>query len=314
MKLAVIDVGSNSVKLQMLDAYPGAPPLPTRALSSPVRLSESLDEHGAITPAGTRALVAAVAHCAEVAREHGAAELIVFATQAIRHAENGAAVCSALRDDAGVPVQELTGEDEARLTFLAARRWLGWSGGRLLVLDIGGGSFEIAYGRDEDPSLAVSLPLGAGELTRTYLPDDRPRPRQMTELRRHVKRTIGDVADVQAARPAQWRTRSAKGSVRAAHRPALRCAPVGGPPGGDGHEAPVEEVRRRAQPRASDRRRCGRGRHRDASPRHRGARDLPLGVARGSGAAPPRPAARTERPARRGGHPGRDRKLTLVRL
>src|SRR5215217_2883143 len=195
MKLAVIDVGSNSVKLQMLDAYPGAPPLPTRALSSPVRLSESLDEHGAITPAGTRALVAAVAHCAEVAREHGAAELIVFATQAIRHAENGAAVCSALRDDAGVPVQELTGEDEARLTFLAARRWLGWSGGRLLVLDIGGGSFEIAYGRDEYPSLAVSLPLGAGELTRTYLPDDPPRARQMTELRRHVKRTIGDVAD-----------------------------------------------------------------------------------------------------------------------
>jgi exopolyphosphatase/guanosine-5'-triphosphate,3'-diphosphate pyrophosphatase len=195
VRLAVIDVGSNSVKLQMVDAYAGAPPLPASALSSPVRLSESLDEHGSITPAGMRALVAAVGHSAEVAREHGATELIAFATQAVRHAENGDAVCKALRDDAGVAVQELTGEDEARLTFLAARRWLGWSGGRLLVLDIGGGSFEIAYGRDEEPSLAVSLPLGAGELTRTYVPDDPPRARQVTELRRYVKRTIGDVAD-----------------------------------------------------------------------------------------------------------------------
>ena len=65
----------------------------------------------------------------------------------------------------------LTGEDEARLTFLAVRRWFGWSAGRLLVLDIGGGSLELAVGIDEDPEVALSLPLGAGRMTRRFLPE-----------------------------------------------------------------------------------------------------------------------------------------------
>ena len=60
----------------------------------------------------------------------------------------------------------LPGEDEARLTFLAVRRWFGWSSGRLAVFDIGGGSLEVAGGDDETPDVAWSLPLGAGRLTR----------------------------------------------------------------------------------------------------------------------------------------------------
>jgi exopolyphosphatase/guanosine-5'-triphosphate,3'-diphosphate pyrophosphatase len=195
VRLAVLDVGSNSVKVQVVDAYPGAPPLPIFAASAPLRLSENLDHHGSVTAAGRRALVAAVSHAAEVAYDKGATELIAFATQAIRQAGNGDDLCQVLGDEADVAVEQLTGEDEARFTFLAARRWIGWSGGRLLVLDIGGGSFEIAYGRDEEPSLAVSLPLGAGELTRSFLPDDPARKQQADELRRHVSRTIGDVAD-----------------------------------------------------------------------------------------------------------------------
>ncbi len=66
----------------------------------------------------------------------------------------------------------LPGDDEARLTFLAVRRWFGWSTGRLAVFDIGGGSLEIAVGADEAPDVAQSLPLGAGRLTREWLADD----------------------------------------------------------------------------------------------------------------------------------------------
>jgi exopolyphosphatase / guanosine-5'-triphosphate,3'-diphosphate pyrophosphatase len=72
-----------------------------------------------------------------------------------------------------VDLQVLTGEEEARLTFLAVRRWFGWSAGRLLILDIGGGSLELACGVDEDPDVALSLPLGAGRMTREFLPDAR---------------------------------------------------------------------------------------------------------------------------------------------
>ena len=84
----------------------------------------------------------------------------------------------ACKDETGVELQVLTGAEEARLTFLAARRWFGWSAGKLLVLDIGGGSLEIAYGIDEEPDAAASLPLGAGRLTAGWLPDDPPDPRR----------------------------------------------------------------------------------------------------------------------------------------
>src|SRR3954453_5994667 len=195
MRLGVLDVGSNSVKLQVVDGYPGAPPLPMFASRARLRLAESLDEHGAISPPGVRALVAAVSHAVDVAHNHDVTELIAFATEAIRRAANSTSVREALREEADVAIQQLSGEDEARLTFLAARRWFGWSAGRMLLLDIGGGSLEIAYGRDEEPSLAVSLPLGAGELTRSHLPDDPPKSKHLRELRRHVKRTIGEVGD-----------------------------------------------------------------------------------------------------------------------
>ncbi len=89
----------------------------------------------------------------------------------------------------------LSGEDEARLTFLAARRWFGWSAGRLLVLDIGGGSLEIAYGLDEDPDAAVSLPLGAGRLTAGWLPGDPPDADDVRALRRHVRAEIARVVE-----------------------------------------------------------------------------------------------------------------------
>jgi len=91
-------------------------------------------------------------------------------TSAIRDAENGMEVLDRIRGRTGVEMQVLSGEDEARLTFLAVRRWFGWSAGQLLVLDIGGGSLELASGIDEDPEVALSLPLGAGRMSRRFLP------------------------------------------------------------------------------------------------------------------------------------------------
>ena len=126
-------------------------------------------------------------------------------------------------DETGVDLQVLSGEEEARLTFLAARRWFGWSAGKLLVLDIGGGSLEIAYGIDEEPDAAVSLPLGAGRLTAGWLPG-RPAGRRRTYGRcaatcaREIARTVGEFSrfgapdhvvghlqDLPAARPDRGR-------------------------------------------------------------------------------------------------------------
>jgi exopolyphosphatase/guanosine-5'-triphosphate,3'-diphosphate pyrophosphatase len=120
---------------------------------------------------GEKALLQAVQEACDQAEKQGCDDFMALATSAIREARNGEEVLERVRRSTGVELQVLTGEDEARLTFLAVRRWFGWSAGRLLVLDIGGGSLEMAVGMDELPDVALSLPLGAGRMTRRFLPD-----------------------------------------------------------------------------------------------------------------------------------------------
>ena len=88
----------------------------------------------------------------------------------------------------------MSGEDEARVTFLAVRRWFGWSAGSILLMDIGGGSLELASGRDEYPDAALSLPLGAGRMHRDFLHSDQPSPEDVDGLRKFARQHIGRVA------------------------------------------------------------------------------------------------------------------------
>jgi exopolyphosphatase/guanosine-5'-triphosphate,3'-diphosphate pyrophosphatase len=186
MRLGVLDVGSNTVHLLVVDAHRGAHPDPVRSHKNSLRLAELLQDDGSLGAHGTAVLVDAVTAARQAAEEEGVEDLMAFATSAVRDAADSAEVLAAVREQAGVELVVLPGEDEARLTFLAVRRWFGWSAGRLLCLDIGGGSLEIAAGRDEEPEVALSLPLGAGRLTRDRLPGDRPSARDVAALREHV--------------------------------------------------------------------------------------------------------------------------------
>ncbi|MEV7864512.1 Ppx/GppA phosphatase family protein [Streptomyces sp. NPDC088124] len=198
MRLGVLDVGSNTVHLLAVDAHRGARPLPAHSHKAELRLAELLDPDGAIGPDGVDRLVATIADALQAAEDKGCEDVLPFATSAVREATNADQVLARVRSETGVDLEVLTGEQEARLTFLAARRWFGWSAGKLLVLDIGGGSLEIAYGIDEEPDAAVSLPLGAGRLTAGWLPGDPPDPIDVKALRRHVRaqiaRTVGEFA------------------------------------------------------------------------------------------------------------------------
>jgi exopolyphosphatase/guanosine-5'-triphosphate,3'-diphosphate pyrophosphatase len=173
MRLGVLDVGSNTVHLLVVDAHQGAHPTPMHDDRWLLRLAEQIGDDGMLSKAGEKALLKAVQEACAQAEKQGCEELLALVTSAIREAENGMEVLARIRERTGVDLQVLTGEDEARLTFLAVRRWFGWSAGRLLVLDIGGGSLELASGIDEDPEVALSVPLGAGRLTRRFLPTAR---------------------------------------------------------------------------------------------------------------------------------------------
>ncbi|MEW2304923.1 Ppx/GppA phosphatase family protein [Streptomyces sp. NPDC006655] len=196
MRLGVLDVGSNTVHLLVVDAHPGARPLPAHSHKSELRLAQLLDGNGAIGPDGVEKLVGVVKDALQAAEDKGVEDLLPFATSAVREASNADDVLARVQAETGVELQVLTGAEEARLTFLAVRRWFGWSAGKLLVLDIGGGSLEVAYGIDEEPDTAVSLPLGAGRLTAGWLPGDPPAADDIRALRRHVRaeiaRTVGE--------------------------------------------------------------------------------------------------------------------------
>jgi exopolyphosphatase/guanosine-5'-triphosphate,3'-diphosphate pyrophosphatase len=200
MRLGVLDVGSNTVHLLVVEAHRGAPPNPVRSHKAELHLAELLQADGSLGAVGTDVLVDAVTTARVEAEREGVADLVAFATSAVRDATDSAAVLARVREESGVDLQVLSGEDEARLTFLAVRRWFGWSAGRLLCLDIGGGSLELAIGVNEEPDVALSLPLGAGRLTRERLSADPPKRRDIAALREHVRTMLADaVAQIDAA-------------------------------------------------------------------------------------------------------------------
>lgn len=194
MRLGVLDIGSNTVHLLIVDAHDGAAPLPAWKSKTTLRLAEHLDAKGRIDEAAVEELVDFSRDALATAEDLGVTEFLAFATSAVREAPNGDEVLAAVRERTGLQVSVLTGEEEARLTFLAVRRWFGWSAGRILVLDIGGGSLELASGADEEPDAAVSLPLGAGRLTREVLASDPPRESDVRDVRRLARAAIGGVA------------------------------------------------------------------------------------------------------------------------
>ena len=186
MRLGVLDVGSNTVHLVAVDAATGGRPSPMSDWKTPLRLVEQLDKDGNIHEKGLKKLISAVGEANELGRKLGCDEFMAFATSAVRSAPNSENVLDAVEKETGVRLEILSGEEEARLTFLAVRRWYGWSAGRITNLDIGGGSLELSTGADEHPDLAFSLDLGAGRLTHNWFDTDPPEKANVNMLRDYI--------------------------------------------------------------------------------------------------------------------------------
>lgn len=195
MRLGVLDVGSNTVHLLLIDGHPGARPEPYASHKIPLQLVQYLTDRGDISDEGRHALAEFVRSARDFAVENQAQDLLAFATSAIREAGNGAAVLDYVRSTTGVTLSEISGDQEAAITYFAVRRWQGWGAGRILNFDIGGGSFEISTGTDALPDAAMSVPLGASRLTRQFFEQQPPTPRQAKQLRRYVREQLQPVAD-----------------------------------------------------------------------------------------------------------------------
>lgn len=190
MRLGVLDVGSNTVHLLVVDAHPGARPVHYSSIKTTLRLMQYLQPDGSISDAG----VERVMETLRIAKAHidkeQLDELMPMATSALREAKNGEKLLKRIRKEIGINLQVMSGPDEARVTFLAVRRWFGWAAGRIMLVDIGGGSLELAIGNDELPEHAMSLPLGAGRLTKMFLQSDPPTETDLRNLRAHIREQL----------------------------------------------------------------------------------------------------------------------------
>lgn len=202
MRLGVLDIGSNTVHLLVADVRPGGRPLTSTSDRTVLRLMRYLEPDGSISETGVQALVDAVTQARDVARRENVRELLATATSAVREATNGAEVIARIEDALGQELQVLGGESEARFTFLAVRRWFGWSAGQIMLFDIGGGSLELAAGSDELPDVAASVPLGAGRMTVEFLPHDPPGEDAVDVLREHARATLAPVTELLREQPA----------------------------------------------------------------------------------------------------------------
>lgn len=191
-RLGVLDIGSNTVHLLIVDVRLGGRPVPQRSHKLTLRLMRYLQDDGSISDEGVTALLSAIGECTAIARSERLDDFVVMATSALREAANGEQVVARIEAEAEVTLDILSGDDEARLTFLAVRRWFGWSAGRILLLDIGGGSLEIASGDNEEPDIALSVPLGAGRSTVGFFHTDPPSAADQRALRLYAKAVLDD--------------------------------------------------------------------------------------------------------------------------
>ncbi|MEV7389726.1 MULTISPECIES: hypothetical protein [unclassified Streptomyces] len=198
----VLDVGCHSALLTVVRRHPGTVLKPVFSRKVRLRLHETLDHKGRLDKAGMKSVERAVAEAvADDARLHGP-QVFAFATSVIRDAPNRDEIIARVARTTGTRLRVLTGEEEARLAYVAARQWAGPTAGQLLVLDIGGGTVEIASGTGEQPRAVYSLPLGARRITRDWLPVGTvPSQRRLAEIRQHLRQSLEGITGLPQAAP-----------------------------------------------------------------------------------------------------------------
>jgi exopolyphosphatase/guanosine-5'-triphosphate,3'-diphosphate pyrophosphatase len=184
---ACIDIGSNTTRLLVAEAGNGMlrELVTQRAFT---RIGKSLDAGGSIPAEKIAETAEVVATQAKVAHEVGAERIVTVATAAIRNAPNRDALLAAVGEVDGIDLEVLTGEEEARLSFVGATRTLLTPAeGTIAVIDVGGGSSEIAIGEpDGEMAWSASFRIGSGFLADAYLRSDPPSVDELEKVRRHV--------------------------------------------------------------------------------------------------------------------------------
>ncbi|HVZ48226.1 MAG TPA: Ppx/GppA phosphatase family protein [Gemmatimonadaceae bacterium] len=185
-RIAAIDVGSNSIRQIIADVGPSGAIRIVDEMKAAPRLAAGLGRKGMLSEDAMARATDALARMAELARQLGARRIEAVATSAVREAKNGAAFLARVRQQAGLRVRVLVGEEEARLAYRSALAHFELGKGRAVVVDIGGGSVELALAAEGLVDRLITLPFGAVRMTERFFAG-RTAERAVRKLRKHVR-------------------------------------------------------------------------------------------------------------------------------
>ena len=190
MKFAAIDIGSNSIKLVVVDAAASDSFAVLAREREVVRLGHETFLKGRLSRAAIFRATECIQRLRSIAEARGAEKIVATATAAVREANNSAKFIKAIEKETGIKVEMLSGIEEARLIGLAASHGCGAKAASTLNIDIGGGSTELSLFRNGQPVTLLSMKLGAVGLTELYLTSDPPKPNALAELRAEIRAAL----------------------------------------------------------------------------------------------------------------------------
>jgi exopolyphosphatase / guanosine-5'-triphosphate,3'-diphosphate pyrophosphatase len=187
IRISAIDIGSNSIRQTIADVSPTGTIRVVDEMKAAPRLGAGLSETGKLSEVAIQNALSTLTRMATLADQLGVTRTEVVATSAVRDAANGDEFLKLVKSETGLKVRVLRGEDEARLSFRSALAHFDLGVGRSVVMDIGGGSLELALSADGLVDRLISLPLGAIRATERYLGRGRDKKKGMRKLRKHVR-------------------------------------------------------------------------------------------------------------------------------
>ena len=198
MRVAVVDIGTNSTRLLIADVAPDGALTQRYRESIVTRLGDRVDATGCLGDEAIERVLRTLKHYRALIDEHGATATTAVLTSAVRDAANGAEFTARVRDDYGLDARTIGGDEEAALTFAGATSERGDDGERLVVVDIGGGSTEFVIGCDGAVDFHVSTQAGVVRQTERHIRSDPPRREEVAALRREVAEIIAENVPAQA--------------------------------------------------------------------------------------------------------------------
>ena len=267
MRVAVVDIGTNSTRLLIADVAGDGALTQLHRESIVTRLGDKVDATGRLSDEAIERVFDTLEHYRRLIDEHDAAATTAVLTSAVRDADNGAAFMTEVRERFGLDARTIGGGEEAALTFAGATSEREANGARVVVVDIGGGSTEFVIGRDGEVDFHVSTQAGVVRQTERHLTSDPPSPEAIEQLRREVAQIIVDNVPA-AARRDVTEAIAVAGTATSCAAIELELVPYD-PTKVHGHvltRATVEQILGRLARLTGDELREVRGLHRDRAP------------------------------------------------